>query len=101
METEGVKCQQFVREVFTSPQSPVEALGIEDTNLSIFTRDALFNFIVEQALEKLSDPGTLAEVAQLQSLSAHIPVYSELIKTVQDLSKAMHKFYKSFNNKAS
>jgi len=79
----------------------VEAPGVEDNDLDIFTKDIPFNFTVEQALEKLDDPSMLAEVARLQSLSACIPMYLELIKTVQDLSKAMHKFHKSFNDKAS
>ena len=63
MGTEGANCQQFAREVFVGPQSLVEALGVEDNDLDIFTRDILFNFTVEQALEKLDDLSALAEVA--------------------------------------
>ncbi len=99
MGTEGTSCQRFAREVFVGPQSPVEAPGVEDNDLDIFTRDIPFNFAVEQALEKLDDPSALAEVARLRSLSTRIPMYSELIKTVQDLSKAMHKFHNSFNDR--
>ncbi len=33
-------------------------------------------------------------------LSTRIPVYAKLVQAVQDLSSAMHKFHKQFNNKA-
>jgi hypothetical protein len=62
MGTEGADCQRFAREVFTSPQSPVEAPGVKASDLDIFTRDVPFKFMVDQALERLGDPGTLAEV---------------------------------------
>src|SRR6266851_5834991 len=48
----------------------------------------------------LDDPGALAEVARLRMLSMCIPVYTELMQAVQDLSSAMHKFHKQFNDKA-
>ncbi len=40
----------------------MEAPGVNDSNLKIFTRDTPFNFVVKQALEQLDDPGTLAKV---------------------------------------
>ncbi len=39
-------------------------------------------------------------MAQLRTLSVHILVYTELMQAVQDLSSAMHKFHKQFNDKA-
>jgi len=98
---EGNGHQQFVREVFAHPRQPVAAPTVEDNDLEIFTQDIPFNFVVEQALDKLEDPGVLAKVAQLQTLNACIPVFSELIQAVQELSNAMHKFHKAFNDKAS
>jgi hypothetical protein len=55
--------QQFAREVYVCPQPPVKALGVSDDNLDIFTKDVLFNFAVEQALEQLDNPEALAKVA--------------------------------------
>jgi len=60
---EGNGHQQFVREVFAHPRQPVAAPTVEDNDLEIFTQDVPFNFAVEQALDKLEDPGALAEVA--------------------------------------
>ena len=60
---EGNGHQQFAREVFAHLRQPVAAPAVEDNNLKIFTQDVPFNFAVEQALDKLEDPGALAEVA--------------------------------------
>ena len=78
----------------------MEAPGVDDNDLDIFTHDVPFNFAVEQAMDQLDDPEALAKVAQLQTFSVCIPVYSELMQAVQELSSAMHKFHKTFNNKA-
>jgi len=51
-------------------------------------------------MDQLDDPGVLAEVTQRRTFSTRIPVYSELMQAVQELSSAMHKFHKTFNNKA-
>jgi hypothetical protein len=76
------------------PQPPVKALGVSDDDLDIFTKDVPFNFTVEQALEQLDDPGALAKVAWLRTLTTRIPVYAELMQAVQDLSSTMYKFHK-------
>src|SRR6266851_3856463 len=74
---EGNGHQQFVREVFAHPRQPVAAPTVEDNDLEIFIQDIPFNFAVKQALDKLEDPGALAKVAQLRTLNACIPVFSE------------------------
>jgi len=51
MGTKGSGQQQFAREVYACPQLPVEALGVSDDNLEIFTKDVPFNFAAKQALE--------------------------------------------------
>ena len=61
--TEGNGHQQFAREVFAHLRQLVAAPTVKDNNLKIFTQDVPFNFMVEQALDKLEDPGVLAEVA--------------------------------------
>src|SRR5216683_3996784 len=40
----------------------------------------------------------LAEVGWLRTLCTCIPVYAKLVQSVQDLSTAMHKFHKHFND---
>ena len=83
MGTEGVSKTQFAREVYTSPQPPLE-VNVDDHNLNLFVRDVPFNFALEQALDKLEDPGVLTEVAQLQMIVAHILIYSELAHSIQN-----------------
>jgi hypothetical protein len=39
----------------------------------------------------------LAKVSRLHTISATIPVYVELVKTMQELIKAIHKFHITFN----
>jgi hypothetical protein len=56
---------------------------------------------MEQALESLEDLGALAEVVCLHTLIAHIPVYTELVHSVQELLETVHKFQKGFNKKMS
>ena len=51
MGTKGSGQQQFARKVYACPQLPVEAPGVSDNNLKIFTKDVPFNFATEQALE--------------------------------------------------
>jgi len=98
MGTEGRGQHQFTRELYACPQLPIEGSYVDNNDLDIFTRDTPFNFAVEQALERLEDLGMLAEVGQLRTLCARIPVYAKLVQSVQDLSTAMHKFHKHFND---
>jgi len=100
MGTEGINCQQFTWELFACPWPCVEALNVSDHDLNIFTQDIPFNFVAKQALERLDNPGALAEVRWLRMHCARIPVYLELAQDVQELASAMHKFHKSFNDKA-
>jgi hypothetical protein len=99
MGTEGAESYQFARELYAYPRPPVDAPNADDRDLDIFTQDVPFNFATKQALDRLDDPGALAEVGRLRSLCARIPVYSELAQDVQELASAMHKFHKSFNDK--
>ncbi len=62
MGTEGLSGQQFMREVYASPQLPVDVSGINDKDLDLFTRDSPFNLSLKQALECLENPSALAEV---------------------------------------
>ena len=76
----------------------MEAPGVANDDLEIFMCDMPFNFVVKQALDWLNDPGVLAEVAWLRTLSTHIPIYAGLAQAVQELSGTMHKFHKAFND---
>jgi hypothetical protein len=67
----------------------------------LFIKDIPFNFAMEQALESLGDLGALAKVMHLHMLIVHVPVYAVLICSVQELSEAVHKFQKGFNEKMS
>jgi hypothetical protein len=53
-------------------------LGVNDRDLELFVKDVPFNFAVDQAVESLGDLGVLAKVAQLHTLIACVPIYSEL-----------------------
>ena len=70
MGTKGVDCQQFTQELFACPRLAVEASGISDHDLNIFTQDVPFNFAAEQVLETLDDLGALAKVSRLCTLCA-------------------------------
>jgi hypothetical protein len=99
--TEGVDEPQFAWEICSVPRLPLEVPGVNDQDLNLFVKDIPFNFAVEQALESLGDPGALAEVTCLHTLIACVPAYAELTHSVQELSKAVHKFQKGFNKKTS
>ena len=77
MGTEGLRRPQFARAMYATPKLPVEA-GVEDHDLNPFVHNCPFNFAFEQALQHVSDPGMLAEVARLRTLVARIPIYSKL-----------------------
>jgi hypothetical protein len=74
---------------YCTPKSPVKA-GVKDHDLDPFIHDCPFNFAFEQALQHVGDLGMLAEVARLCTLLAHIPIYSELAQSIQELSTAVH-----------
>lgn len=95
----GIGNTKFAREIFASPHPALNITGVDDKDLSIFIRDSLFNFMLKQALKWLEDPSALAKVTRLHALAMHIPVYSELARVVQELSDAMHKFQKDFNDR--
>jgi len=59
MGTEGVGHPQFMRELYTCPQSPIKIPGLNDADLNIFVQDLPFNFTIEQALEHMGDLGVL------------------------------------------
>jgi hypothetical protein len=101
MGTKGAGEPQFAWEVCSVPHLPLEVPGVDDRDLDLFVKDVPFNFAIEQALESLGDPGALAEVARLRTLIVHVPVYAELACLVQELSEAIHKFQKGFNEKTS
>lgn len=100
MGTEGEGNPQFARELFACPRLPVDAPGVDDRDLTIFSQDLPFNFAAEQALERLEDPGVLAEVGRFRMHCARIPVFSKIADDVQELARAVHKFHKSFNDQA-
>jgi len=95
---EGIGSQQYVRELYTGPHPARELLSINNRDLKIFVKDLLFNFTLKQALDSLKDPGVLAKVAQLCTLVAQVPVYADFAPAVQNLSVAVYKFQKHFNN---
>jgi len=99
MGTEGVRNTQFAREIYASPHPPLDVTDIDNKDLDIFIRGSPFNFMLEQALEKLEDPGTLAKVARLRTWAVRIPVYSELARVVQEFLDVMHKFQRNFSDK--
>ncbi len=101
MGTEGVGVTQFAQELCAEPQPLVEVPGVNNRDLEVFVKDVPFNFTFKQALESLGDPGVLAKVARLHYLIAQVPVYANLAHSMQELSKAVHKFQKGFNGHAS
>jgi len=98
--TEGVGQQQFARELFASLQRAINVPRISDKDLKILTQDLPFNFTLKQALNSLDNPRALAKVAQLCTLVAQVPIYTELVQNIQELLEAVHKFQKSFSDQA-
>ena len=47
MGTEGKGQQQFMQEMYASPQLPVEAPSANNSDLKIFTQDTPFNFAIK------------------------------------------------------
>jgi hypothetical protein len=100
MGTEGAGETQFAQEQFAELQPLLEVPGVDNRDLEIFIKDIPFNFTFEQALESLGDPGVLAKVARLRNLIAQVLIYAKLARSVQELSKTVHKFQKGFNDRA-
>ena len=101
MGTEGKDQQQFQWELHACLQPELEGSTVNNKDLNIFIRDSPFNFAVEQALEQLGDPGVLADVGHLQTLSTGIPVFAEMVEMVQELTKAMYSFHTTFNSQVA
>lgn len=80
--TEGRGQQQFECELYACPQPAREGSEVNEQDLKIFVKDVPFNFAVKQVLEKLGDPSMLAKVSRLCTISATIPVYTELVETI-------------------
>jgi hypothetical protein len=99
--SEGVGHPQFTRELYAALQQREEPIADEEQSLNMFMHDMPFNFAIEQVLESLEDPGISAKVARLCTLVTHVPVYAELAQAMQELSNAVHKFQKYFNDKTS
>ncbi len=89
---EGIGHLQFTCKMYSDPQPPLQIPGVDDKDIELFVRDLLFNFTLEQALESLGEAGVLANVARLYAIVSCIPVYTELIRSVQELSEVVHKF---------
>ena len=92
MGTAGVGTIQFTQELCAEPQPLVEVPEVDNRDLKVFVKDIPFNFAFKQALESLGDPSMLAEVARLQHLITQVLGYANLARSVQELSKAVHKF---------
>jgi hypothetical protein len=97
--SEGVGNPQFTRELYMALQQLKEPTTDKRQGLNLLVWDMSFNFTLKQALESLKDPGVLAKVAQLRTLVTCILIYSELTQAIQELSNAVHKFQKHFNDK--
>ena len=55
-------CPTYSHEVFLGPSEPVPDSTIDDSDLDYFVKDPIFNFITNQAIESLDNPGLTAEV---------------------------------------
>jgi hypothetical protein len=97
----GIRHLQFTRELYTTPQQQEKQSTDNERNLNLFVHNTPFNFTLKQALDSLGDPGILAKVVRLRTLIAHVWIYSELAQAMQELSDAIHKFQKCFNDKTS
>ena len=60
--TEGMGCPTYSREVFLGPSELIPDSAVDDGDLDYFVKDPTFNFIANQAIESLDDPGLTAEV---------------------------------------
>jgi hypothetical protein len=99
--SKGIGHPQFTRELYAVLQQREEPIADEEQSLDMFVCDMPINFAIEQALKSLEDPGILAKFTRLRTLVTCIPVYAELVQAVQELSNAIHKFQKYFNDKTS
>ena len=55
-------CPTYSCKVFLGPSEPVPNSTVDDGDLDYFVKDPTFNFITNQAIESLDDPGLTAEV---------------------------------------
>lgn len=101
MGTEGEGQQEFQREIRACPQTGSEDPTVNEGDIEFLTRDLPFNFAIEQALERLGDPGLLADVGRLRALCAGIPVFAEMVETIQELTKSVYKFHTTFNGQVA
>jgi len=96
--TEGLGCQPYSREVLLGPSDPIPGSTVDDRDLDYFIKDPTFNFVVNQAIESLDDPGLTAEVARLRAMHLQLPIVVERAKLVEHLMRSFQAFHEAHHS---
>ena len=99
--TEGAERPIWAREVTLAPTEQPEGDWPSDDEVGYFNRDPSFNFVVNQAIDILDDPGLVAEVGRFRYLSNQMPVVlerSELIREMMDSLESYKDKVKNMND---
>ena len=75
--TEGQERPVWSREVHLAPTEQPEVIWLPDDNVGYFIRDPTFNFVINQVIDVIDDPGLVAEVACFRYLSTQMPAVLE------------------------
>ena len=93
--TTGMGCPTYSREVLLGPSDPIPNSTVDDHDLDYFIKDPTFNFVVNQAIKSLDDPGLTAEVARLRAMHLQLPAIVERANLVEQLMRSFQAFHES------
>jgi len=88
-------CPTYSREVLLGPSDPIPNSTVDDHDLDYFVKDPTFNFVVNQAIESLDDPGLTTEVACLRAMHLQLPAIVERANLVKQLMRSFQAFHES------
>ena len=91
--TEGRECLVWSWEVHLAPTEWPKGIWLPDDDVGYFIRDPAFNFVINQAINVINDPGLVAEVTRFQYLSAQMPAVLERSNILKRLLQDMEKHW--------
>ena len=96
--TEGLGCQPYSHEVLLGPLDLIPGSTADDCDLDYFIKDPTFNFVVNQAIESLDDPGLTAKVVWLYAMHLQLPIVIKCTKLVKHLMRSFQAFHKAHHS---
>ena len=97
--TDGFDRPLYAHEVHMDSAPFNEQWGVNGPeDFDLLAKDLMLNFVVNQALDRINNPGLTCEVARLRMLVAQLPGHVERAKVIGDLMKAISDAQQEYNS---